>query len=247
MKKVYWLALTVVMLATMACGVSSVPFTGQGERVDGSGERITESRQVSGFDQVILAASGNVDIQVGEEEALTIEADDNIMPYLTSEVKGDTLVLGQTPNLLIHLEQPAHYTLTVKQLEGIEVSGSGIVSLDGLETQEMHAKVTGSGNIYLHDLLAESLEAVISGSGVISLDGRAENGKVQINGSGSFQGADFETQEMDVRISGSGSAQVRALEKLDISIPGSGNVTYSGSPRVSQSITGSGKITSSGE
>lgn len=49
----------------------------------GSGTVITESRDLSDFNEVVLQGSGEVVVTVDGTEALTIEAEDNIMPLLT--------------------------------------------------------------------------------------------------------------------------------------------------------------------
>src|SRR5262245_51971625 len=62
--------------------------------VGGSGNAITESRNVSDFNSVRLMGSGQLTIDVTGTESLTIKADDNLLPYLTSEVNGKQLTLG---------------------------------------------------------------------------------------------------------------------------------------------------------
>ncbi len=64
--------------------------------VSGSGNVVTETRQVSGFNRIDLAGSGEVTIQQGDAESLTIEADDNVLPRLTSEVSNSTLKLDRS-------------------------------------------------------------------------------------------------------------------------------------------------------
>jgi hypothetical protein len=66
-----------IVLAVSACGISVF-----GER--GSGNVITESRVVSGSDEILLSGSGEVVVDVDGTESLTIEAEDNIMPLLTT-------------------------------------------------------------------------------------------------------------------------------------------------------------------
>ena len=65
------------------CGL----FTGGVERVvTGSGRVTSETRAVSGITRVALEGMGEVVIQEGAAESLTIEAEDNILPLITSAV-----------------------------------------------------------------------------------------------------------------------------------------------------------------
>ena len=108
--------LTVMLLA--ACSITS-----------GSGQITSESRQVSGFSKVELSGSGELTIEQTGTESLTISAGENLLPKLTSEVSGDTLVLRSTSNAKIIPTQPIKYSLTVKDLSGLAVSGSGSVTM----------------------------------------------------------------------------------------------------------------------
>ena len=62
--------------------------------VSGSGKVTEEEREVSGFTGVELATIGNLTIELGERESLHIEAEDNLMRYLETEVRGETLIIG---------------------------------------------------------------------------------------------------------------------------------------------------------
>ena len=81
-------AIAVVALLLSACN-----FVVPGAVV-GSGKIVSESRPVSGFTKVDLTGYGDLTIDVNGSEALTIEGDDNIVPLVTTEVRGDTLHIG---------------------------------------------------------------------------------------------------------------------------------------------------------
>lgn len=51
----------------------------------------------------------------------------NLLPLLTSQVEGGTLILGKKPNIRIQTTKPITYTLTMKDISGVAVSGSGTI------------------------------------------------------------------------------------------------------------------------
>jgi hypothetical protein len=205
------LALMIVVLLVTACSVTK-----------GSGKVVTQTRQVSGFTKVELSGSGELTIEKTGTESLTISAEDNLLPELTSEVSGDTLILGTKPNTTIAPTKPITYSLTVKDLSGIAVSGSGSVRVSNLMTNSLTTK--------------------ISGSGTITASGTVNDQDVDISGSGRYQAEQLTSKSVKVQVSGSGNASVLATDLLDVKISGSGTVTYSGNPQVSQEISGSGKL-----
>ena len=77
--------------------------------VKGSGRVQTESRTVQGFTEVDLAGQGSLTITQGADEALTIEAEDNLLPVLTSDVQHGRLVLGTKDNTIIRATKPIRY------------------------------------------------------------------------------------------------------------------------------------------
>ena len=117
---------------------------------------------------------------------------------------------------------PVVYKLTVKNLKGIAMSGSGSINGKALAT--------------------DSMKIELSGSGEITTAGSTNHMEVVISGSGNVRGEGFKSKDARVEIDGSGSATVAASERLDVNINGSGNVEYIGDPMVSTSKHGSGNV-----
>jgi hypothetical protein len=193
-----------------------------GGLVRGSGHVVSESRAVQGIDQVSLSGSGELTITQGGAEALTIEAEDNILPLLRSDVSSGRLNLGGKNNASFSATQPIRYRLTVKSLHGVLVSGSGDATAAQLRTDRFTVD--------------------ISGSGALTVAGSADLQTVTISGSGSYTAPDFATKETQVTISGSGHAVVKASDRLDATVSGSGEAQYVGAPQVTTHISGSGSV-----
>ena len=230
----FCLALVVLLLGACIC---------PGTR--GSGKITTQSRDVSGFDQVSLGGSGELTVTQGDEESLTIEAEDNVMSIIKTEVKGDTLYISQSSSWWrpFATTKPVKFDLTMEEISGIKVSGSGTVDADRIHADDLNLDVSGSAEINIELLTAETLEVDLSGSGEFKLAGLVTTQKVDISGSGKYRAGDLESEAVTLEIGGSGKATVWATETLDVEIAGSGKVEYYGSPRVSIDISGSGSIT----
>lgn len=234
-------------LATMACSINfDLPTVNIGDGIEGSGNMLTQERSVSNFDQVELRSYGKLTITQGDTESLTIEAEDNLIDHLTSEVQDGKLILGAEENFNLSDINEIRYTLTVKNLSQVSLAGFGDIQIDSIQTDQMTVNLSGSGNLEMDDLEAESLEVNISGFGMVKVNGSAPDQAVTITGSGNYAGEHLDSVNSKVVISGFGNASVRASETLDVKITGSGNVDYYGSPDVTQTITGFGKLTSKG-
>jgi hypothetical protein len=237
MKLIRWI-LPVVAISLSGCEMMDPNF----ERVRGSGRLASEERQVFGFDRVHFAAVGDLRIEQGGRESLKIEAEDNILPKILTEVEDGRLVIRTERDVSISPTVPVRYTLVVRNLTELELSGSGTITSAPLRSAELRVGLPGSGDIHLEQLDAERLHSEISGSGEIELRGAVKTQEVDISGSGDYEAGDLQSDSTGVHISGSGGARVWARESLSAHISGSGNVRYYGSPRVTRSVSGSGDI-----
>jgi hypothetical protein len=232
------IGLTILALMISACGL--VPAMG-------SGRLITQSRNVSGFTRVEIGGGGDAEIIQDGSEALTIETDDNVMQYITSEVRGDTLYLGMDFNgLRSVIPTRLHFTIHVKNLNGIATSGSWEVTSASIQTDSLEISISGSGKINIAALTADRVSTSVSGSGEVTLAGMASKQSITVSGSGKYFAGDLQTQDSQIHISGSGNATLWATQTLGVHISGSGHVSYYGAPQVEFSQSGSGSIQSLG-
>jgi hypothetical protein len=112
---------------------------------------------VRGFKSVSVVSSGEVIITQNGEESLSVQTDDNIMPYIKTDVIAGTLVLGVTAEARDKDLRPSEgivFILTVDDLSGMEITGSGDITCSSLQSDRFGIKVIGSGDIRLHSLEA---------------------------------------------------------------------------------------------
>lgn len=216
----------------------------------GSGDLITESRNVSGFSRVQIDGAGELVIIQGDSESLEIQAEDNIIGDLTSDVRGGTLVLGYQDKFLRNTIIPTEritYTLTIVDLSEVTINGAADMEVDSLETDALTLNINGAGKVSIDELMADNLNVQISGTATIEIAGQVAQQSITIDGAGNFEAGDLATSSTTVDINGLGNATVWVTEILDISIDGGGNVRYYGSPNVTQDINGVGDIDNLGE
>lgn len=239
------LILPLIALALMSCSLTSIPF--ERKLIRGTGPLTTETRQISGVERVSLMDVGNLTIIQGDEESLTVEANENLLPYLETEMRGRELVLKIRDGYRVDSDVTINYTLTVADLQRISVAGAANVTSDSLEVEELTLNVSGAGNVTIDDLQAVTLRAETNGAGNFTLKGSVDSQDLTINGVGNYSAGDLQTKETRVTINGAGECTVWVDESLDVRIGGFGNLNYYGSPSVSQSISGAGGVNSLGD
>ena len=210
------------------------------KKVKGSGNVVTEARNVTDFNRIHLKGSGKVFLTRGETPSIEIKTDDNILPIIKTEVSDGRLIISHEnynprPTTL-------HYFITANDLKGIAVSGSADITSDGkFVSDTFSADISGSGDVRL-ELEVERLDSDISGSGSMRFSGKTNLLDASITGAGNIRALDMEARNVSLKITGSGNCEVNAFETLDVKITGSGDVKYKGSPQISKKVTGSGKI-----
>jgi len=188
----------------------------------GSGNVISEDRDVEGFDKVELAGIGNLIIQQGNEEYLTIEAEDNLVSNITTKVSGNKLTIGFERGIMLVPTKQLNYHLTVKDLNSISLSGAGVINCPDFNT--------------------DSLKVSISGAGSTEIAGSVGKQDIVLSGAGSYIAKDFISKECIVNIRGAGSATVNVTDSLNATITGVGSINYIGDPDVTFKRLGVGNI-----
>jgi len=235
----------VLLLSAAIFGITACDLIGE----RGSGDLVTETREVSNYDSIALEGSGDVIVTQGGGESLIVETDDNLMEQVETEVRNGTLYLGFETDIDDRGFSPTRliFTVGVDDLKGLSVSGSGNIESDMIETDSLEATISGSGEILIGEVAADDVTGKISGSGKIDLAGVTATQDVTVGGSGNYRAGDLQSESAEVSVSGSGNATVWATETLDASISGSGSIDYYGNPSVNQSTSGSGDVNNRGD
>ena len=227
---------SIVMLSLSACTINMVT---------GNGQLQTQTRNVSGFNSVLFAGLGDVTIVQGQTEGLKIEAESNIMQLIITTVQNGQLYIGferQNWQDIVRPTKSIKFTLSVKNLNAIEISGVGSLSADSLNAEDLMIKVGGAGGVTIKDLQASSLTAIMSGAGNVDISGKVNSLNATLSGVGNFSCGNLQASTAKVNVTGAGGAKVWASDSLSVTITGAGSVSYYGSPAISKNITGLGVL-----
>lgn len=209
--------------------------------ISGEGPIVKRTLDLSSFNKVVLTNNANVYLRQGSSQSVEVEAQQNIIDNLVTEVSDGTWK--------IRFDDPVRRSegitvyITIPTLEAVRISGSGNLKGENTFTgiNELGVSISGSGNISL-EVEANIVDTHISGSGDIRLAGRTDKHGISISGSGDVEAYNLSSGACKVRISGSGDCEVEVQDDLEVRISGSGDVNYKGRPRISSRISGSGDI-----
>ena len=233
-----------LLAALLFAGTQAI--AGDWEKVEGNGNIKKETRNAAGYTAVATSGAFDVDISYGSSGTITVEADENLLPYIETVIEGNELRLKTKKGYSLKSKNKMRVTVSLTKLTGLKLSGSGNVKGDGNFGNDgtTEISISGSGDIHLGFQKFNALEVKISGSGNMKLKGK-ETSKIsaQISGSGNIDAYDVSANEVTARVSGSGNVNVTANTSVDAVVSGSGNVNYKGSASaIKQRTSGSGKV-----
>jgi hypothetical protein len=209
------LVLAAVVAALLAGGRSL------GSRLQGSGVAATQARVLPTFSSLDLTGSNKVNVDVGGRQSVVIHADSNLMRHVTTRVVAGTLVIGTTGTFTTR--SPMSVDVSLPALAAVTLSGSGEISVTGLDQPRLTVTLSGSGALYASGTAAQ-LDVTLGGSGMAQL-------------------GNLVAREAHAVVAGSGLIQVTATARLNAAVPGTGVIIYSGNPLVTSTVTGTGSVT----
>ena len=222
-------------------------FMGPGER--GSGNVVTQTRDVKDFSAIEIDYPAEVLVKQGGQESLKIEAEDNLLPNLKTQVKNGTLEIFYKRENGKHVNstKTVKITIVVKDLSDVAFTSAGELTIDQLKSDNLDVSLSGAGNLELEDVQVKELEVSLSGAGSMNASGTVDDLDLSISGFGDFNGADLHGQVARVNISGAGSATVWVDEDLTAGISGAGSIRYYGSAEVTKQVSGVGGVSHAGD
>ena len=236
------------VLVAMACAVGmGVGYVVLRERVEGSGNRAAEEREVGDVTEVVLAGVGELTVTTGDVTELVVTADDNILPLLETTSAGGTLTLRTKSGVSLSPKTPITYALRVPRLDRLHVSGAGNAAVEGsVGGDDLEVKVSGAGDVKLSGLTRKGLTVTLSGAGNVTAAGAADRLTAKLSGAGNIKAGELKATAADVQISGAGNATVWATGELKARVSGAGDIRYKGQPKVDQKVSGVGSIKPTG-
>ena len=237
MRKSIAAALIAASATTSACGQS---------RGQDGGPTVSRNYQVGNFQEIEVAGPYDVQIRTGGNPGVSARGSEKLLERTVVEVKGDKLLIrpeqkGWFSSVSTHGK--ASFTVTVPQLRGATIAGSGDIKVDKIRGSRFEGVIAGSGGLDVGQLEVQTLKFSIAGSGNAKAgSGRAQSVGLDIAGSGDIDTRGIQAQEADVSIAGSGNVAAHAGSTAKVSIMGAGDVEVTGGAKCSVTKMGSGEV-----
>lgn len=177
--------------------------------VSGSGNSATEKRDVSDFRGINVGGVFLVETSAGKDFSVEVEADDNLLPLIKTEVRGGTLRLETEKK--ISSKNPIIVRISAPDIENLNVSGASKVSIENISN--------------------ENLTIDASGASKVSVAGESANLVIDVSGASKIAAENLKAENVAVDASGASSVEIFAANELKTDASGASNIVYQGNPK----------------
>jgi len=188
--------------------------------VRGSGVRKTEQRDLPGFNAIETSGAFDVEVTCQKPASLEIEADDNIVPLVQTDVRGGVLYVSTTKSY--SSSGGIKLRITVPDLASVKSTGAGKFNIAGVKNDKFEIRSTGAATVVAA--------------------GQSKSVKISSTGAGKIDAHELRASDADVSVTGAAGVDVYATDELDVTVSGAGRVTYSGNPKVNKKVSGAGQV-----
>jgi len=231
MRQLQYTFLFLLIIGSSSCIISTK------ETIYGSGNVVTEERDIGEFTGLKVSSGIDVVIRQGNEISLELEADDNLHEAIITELVDNTLKIYTRKN--IRKARSKKVFLVYEDLNRIRISSAGDVTGENtLQTDRLDIDLSSAGDLNL-DVEAENISCDISSSGDARLSGSTEILVASLSSAGDLHAYELKAKKAEVSCSSAGDARIYASEEFNLRSSSAGSIYYKGAGRVTNSHTSS--------
>ncbi len=241
------LKLTTIILFSFVLAITStscIRFIG----LRGSGEVITEERNISQIDSISISAGINLYLERTGVEALRIEAEDNIIPLIITRVSDGELNIRYDRFVLggIFTRRPVNIYVNIDKINSLRASSGANLESGPIKTETLSINLSSGANGEI-DLDVTELESRLSSGANLRVSGSTENQDINVSSGANYDGSGLRSNNAIVNVSSGGFVQVNVSENLIADISSGGRVIHYGDPQIVSNISSGGSLESGSE
>jgi len=211
--------IVIALLVAMGLALPACKFRSSG--IAGSGVRKTEKRDLKSFSAIDTTGAYEINIACQKTASFEIDADDNILPLIKTEVRDGILFVNSDERY--NTSKPVTLRINLPTLTAVTSHGAGEITVG--------------------DVNGDSLKLESTGAASIDANGKAKSVAISSTGAGKIDTDNLQAEKATVNVAGAASVEVYATEQLDVTVSGAGSVTYRGNPKVvNKHVSGVGSV-----
>ncbi len=230
--------LVVALLSSLLFASCMFDMSFEGKK--GNGNVVSENRNV-GQDFTAVKATEGLDVFVTQDDktSIRVEADENVIDLIVTEVKNDVLVIHTEKNIgratkNIYVSLPNITAL--KSSSGADLYTNGVVTSDKITLEAT------SGSDIEAKIEANYVVAETSSGADIKLSGKANFLEADASSGSDIKARNLEVKECNADASSGADISVNVTDKLTADASSGADIKYTGNPVVNTNKSSSGSV-----
>ncbi|CAM3377397.1 head GIN domain-containing protein [Aequorivita lipolytica] len=223
MKLVNFIIAIGALLVVSACNLN----INMGE--NGNGKVVTEERTVTeDFNEVRGSAGLDVYLTQGAENKIVVEADENLLEYIETNIEEGKLHVTTSEN--IGRSKAKKVYVTFKAINSVEASsGADVVVNSVLKSQNISLKSSSGANLKV-EVFTQELIAKTSSGADLEVSGKASSLNADASSGSELDAKELLVINCNAEASSGAEVTVNVKEKLETNVSSGGDINYYGNP-----------------
>jgi len=197
--------------------------------VTGHGRVVTKERKTDSFTGLKVSSGIDVYLKQGNNESVSVEADENLHEYILTEVRNGVLNVYSEYNIR-EAERKRVY-VTMKEVNSVKTTSAGdVFGETPIKSERLELSASSAGEIKL-EVTAENIDLDISSSGDITLTGETDKLRADLSSAGDLNAYELKVRVADLSVSSAGDADVNVSERITARASSAGDINYKGDPK----------------
>jgi len=209
---------------------------------EGNGNVTTEERPVTeNFNEIKGSAGLDIYLTQGDQNKITVEADENLHQYILTDIKNGKLTIKTSGNIGRSKATKVYVTfIDVKKIESS--SGADVVG-NSLIKSEVLSLSSSSGSEMSLEVLSKELSAQTSSGAELELTGKASSFSGKASSGSELDAKELLTLNSIAEASSGAEITINVKEKLNANASSGGDIAYYGNPTsVNVNKSSSGRV-----
>lgn len=222
--------------------LSIIPLYGQNTKeIKGSGYVLTQQRNLNDFTSIEVSSGIDIAIVQGEILPITVEADDNLFPYLKTVVHNkilkvyipDTIKITKYADLNVLISMPVLCDLRASNGSRIDASPQR------WDCRQINLEATNGARIRIH-LKTKNIQIAARTSATVELKGNSENLQAVLKTAARLEARNFRAETAHLNLATGARAEIQVTDSVSYELSGNAHLLLKGTPHISGESVNSG-------
>lgn len=203
-------------------------------QLTGSGKIAKQDFSFDKADRLLVASNFKVTLTTGDQVAVTVHADDNVMEHVYVHVSNGELRLEMKPGGYSMTDVTMKAEVTMPAPTAVTLQDNATLDISGIRAADMTLRLRGNGIMTGNQVSIPRLNFTSDGNGMVQLSGAVAELTVDGSGNTKLTGPSLQVHTVKIHLRENGTAVLYVTDQLDYDVSGNAGIVYSGSPKLGE-------------